>query len=163
MAANRLTTALRGSYTPLYASPQQRAGGPPDPRDDVHALGVIGYQMLTGRLDQAPGIDAADDLRDAGAGDGLIAVLTKCVAQKPERRPKDAAELAEKLAELMGTVAPAQASPSQSAPSLPSPLAGEGGEIPRSGMNRVRGIEKPHLTRFAHSVRKPPSPARGEG
>src|SRR5207253_1876270 len=68
-----LATSLRGSYTPLYASPQQRAGAPPDPRDDVHALGVIGFQMLTGRLDQAPGIDAAEDLRDAGAGDGLIA------------------------------------------------------------------------------------------
>ena len=80
-----LETSLRGSYTPLYASPQQRAGGPPDPRDDVHALGVIGYQMLTGRLDQAPGIDAAEDLREAGDGDGFIALLTQCVAQKAER------------------------------------------------------------------------------
>jgi serine/threonine protein kinase len=95
-----LETSLRGSYTPLYASPQQRAGSPPDPRDDVHALGVIGYQMMTGRLDQAPGIDAAEDLRDAGAGDGLIQILTRCVAHKPERRPRDGEELAQRLDEL---------------------------------------------------------------
>src|SRR5207244_2260959 len=29
-----LATALRGSHTPLYASPQQARGDPPDPRDD---------------------------------------------------------------------------------------------------------------------------------
>ena len=95
-----LETSLRGSYTPLYASPQQRAGSPPDPRDDVHALGVISYQLMTGRLDQAPGIDAADDLRDVGAGDGFIQILTRCVAHKPERRPRDAGELADRLDEL---------------------------------------------------------------
>src|SRR5262249_9563653 len=97
-----LETSLRGSYTPLYASPQQRAGATPDPRDDVHALGVIGYQMATGRLDQGPGIDAAEALREAGAGEGLIGLLTRCVAQKPERRPKDARELAELLGQVIG-------------------------------------------------------------
>jgi hypothetical protein len=41
----RLLSYLRGSYTPLYSSPQQRDGADPDARDDVHALGVIGYQI----------------------------------------------------------------------------------------------------------------------
>jgi hypothetical protein len=36
-----LPTVLRGAHTPLYASRQQKQGEPPDPRDDVHALGVI--------------------------------------------------------------------------------------------------------------------------
>jgi serine/threonine protein kinase len=101
-----LETTLRGSYTPVYASPQQRQGADPDPRDDVHALGVIGFHLMTGRLTESPGIDAAEDLQDAGASPGLIAVLTKCVATKPERRPRDAAELADRLAELK-TGAPA--------------------------------------------------------
>jgi WD40 repeat protein len=95
----RLQTYLRGSHTPLYASPQQRAGSRElDPRDDVHALGVIAYQMLTGRLDQGAGPDFADDLREFGAAEGLVALLTRCVATKAERRPKDARELADGLA-----------------------------------------------------------------
>jgi serine/threonine protein kinase len=115
-----LETSMRGSYTPLYASPQQRAGAAPDPRDDVHALGVIGYQLATGHLHQAPGIDAGDDLRDAGAGDGLIQLLTRCVAQKPDRRPKDAGELAEKLTDLLRSTGPV---PSPASPKPPDPVA----------------------------------------
>ncbi len=66
MMTGWLETSLRGSYTPLYASPQQRAGNSPDPRDDVHALGVIGFQMMTGRL-----TDVAGDRRGRGlAGRG---------------------------------------------------------------------------------------------
>jgi serine/threonine protein kinase len=45
-----LLTALVGSHTPLYASPQQRRGADPDPRDDVFALGVLWYQLLCGNL-----------------------------------------------------------------------------------------------------------------
>ncbi len=100
MMTGYLETSLRGSYTPVYASPQQRTGNAPDPRDDVHALGVIGFHMLTGRLTESPGIDAAEDMQDVGATAGFIALITKCVASKPDRRPKDAAELAERLAEL---------------------------------------------------------------
>ena len=95
----RQQTGVRGSYTMLYASPQQRAGADPDPRDDVHALGVIAYQMLTGRLDHGAGPDFADDLREFGAAEELVALLTRCVASKAERRPKDAQELADGLTE----------------------------------------------------------------
>lgn len=109
MMSGYLETSLRGSYTPLYASPQQRTGAAPDPRDDVHALGVIGFHMMTGRLTDSPGIDAAEDLQDIGASAGFIALITKCVASKPERRPKDGAEVAERLAELKaGTSAVAE-------------------------------------------------------
>ena len=98
--AGRLLTYLRGSHTPLYSSPQQRQGHDADPRDDVHALGVIGYQMLTGHLAQGAGPDFADDLRDAGAGEEMIAILGRCVAQKAERRPKDAREVLGLLAAM---------------------------------------------------------------
>ena len=101
----RLLSYLRGSHTPLYSSPQQRDGSDPDPRDDVHALGVIGYQMLTGHLGQGCGTDFEDDLREVGANDELIRVLKRCTAQKPDRRPRDAAELAAALASLELSVA----------------------------------------------------------
>ncbi|MFO0881377.1 MAG: protein kinase [Gemmataceae bacterium] len=99
-SGGRLQSYLRGSHTPLYASPQQRTGADADPRDDVHALGVIAYQMLTGHLTQGAGPDFAEDLRESGAEESLIELLGRCVAQKPDRRPKDARDLSERLANL---------------------------------------------------------------
>jgi len=96
----RLLTYMRGSHTPLYARPQQKVGADPDPRDDVHALGVIAYQLFIGNLATGPGRDMDDDLRDNGAGEGLIELLGKCVAQRAERRPKDAGELGVRLESL---------------------------------------------------------------
>jgi serine/threonine protein kinase len=127
MMTGYLETSLRGSYTPVYASPQQRNGNAPDPRDDVHALGVIGFHMMTGRLTDSPGIDATEDLQDAGASAGFIALITKCVASKPERRPKDSSELADRLTELKAgksapqTQKPAEAKPApQAKPAAPA-------------------------------------------
>ena len=93
----RLLTHMRGSHTAIYASPQQKVGADPDPRDDVHALGVIAYQLFIGNLATGPGRDMDDDLRDNGASEGLIELLGKCVAQKADRRPKDASELGVRL------------------------------------------------------------------
>ena len=37
-----------GALTPTYASPEMLVGGPPDPRDDIYALGVVSYILLAG-------------------------------------------------------------------------------------------------------------------
>lgn len=102
-SAGRLMSYMKGSHTPLYASPQQRKGDDPDPRDDIHALGVIAFQMLTGDLTAAPGSDLEHDLRDAGAPDDLIVLIAKSVAQKADRRPKDAGEWGAALSNLVPT------------------------------------------------------------
>jgi hypothetical protein len=97
-----LGTTLRGAHTPLYASPQQMRGDPPDVRDDVHALGVIWYQLLTADLGSgAPTGLWADELEDAGLSRDLVRLLGACVAARVEKRLPDAGVLAAQLAELL--------------------------------------------------------------
>ena len=118
MMTGWLETSLRGSYTPLYASPQQSRGAKPDPRDDVHALGVIAFQMLTGKLAEAPGTRFERELKRRNVADALIDLIGDCVDTEPTGRPKDAQELAERLSKLKPAL------------SLPSPARGEGKEKP---------------------------------
>jgi serine/threonine protein kinase len=98
MQSQSLPAAIRGAYTPLYASPQQVQGDKPDPRDDVHALGVIWYQLLTGNLSLTSiPPDWRDVVEERGLDLGRIAVLSSCLASRSEKRPADAFELAERL------------------------------------------------------------------
>ena len=95
-----------GSATVLYASPQQSKKEPPAPTDDVHALGVIWYQLL--KRDPATpapvGNEWVEDLRSTGFTDSQARVLQSCVSTRPDKRPKNAAVLGELLAAV--TVAP---------------------------------------------------------
>jgi serine/threonine protein kinase len=102
-AANLASTAVRGSFTPLYASPQQVQGGLPDTRDDVHALGVIWYQMLTGDLRSgAPaGLQWPKRLLERGMTQGQVDLLATCFEMRAEDRPADAAVLADRLHALV--------------------------------------------------------------
>jgi tetratricopeptide (TPR) repeat protein len=97
-----LATALRGAHTPLYASPQQVEGAAPDPRDDVYALGVIGYQMLIGNLSKgAPHGNAwKTPFLEQGVRPEALELLQLCFEDDPAFRPADAGVLAERLEEL---------------------------------------------------------------
>ena len=57
---------LGGTYTALYAPPQQKRGAAPDPRDDVYALGVIAYQLLVANPTAEIGPDFDDELTAQG-------------------------------------------------------------------------------------------------
>jgi serine/threonine protein kinase len=69
-ASNKLTRTGMVFGTPHYMSPEQAAGQSVDARTDIYALGVIMYEMFTGRVP----FDA----------DTFMAVLTKHMFEKPE-------------------------------------------------------------------------------
>src|SRR5829696_5857348 len=76
-------------------------GSPPNPRDDVYALGVIAYQMVTADLTAVPGADATQELRDLKVPGELASLIVRSVAVNPDRRPKDATEWESALAALV--------------------------------------------------------------
>src|SRR5262249_2992073 len=83
-------------------SPQQAQGQNPDPRDDVHALGVIWYQLVTGDLKmQAVPPDWREVAEEHGLGEEQARLLALCMASRAEKRPTDARELGSRLAVLL--------------------------------------------------------------
>lgn len=102
------STLSRGTCTPLYASPQQRRLGEPDPRDDVYALGVIWFQMMMGDVTKEPprGGGWKKRLADQGMPLALIALLEKCIEDDAQDRPADAAVLAKELEQVLAGSAP---------------------------------------------------------
>jgi TPR repeat protein len=98
-----MMTALHGAHTPLYASPQQKRGDPPDPRDDVHALGILWYQLLIGDFSQ--GAPAGGRWRQAllqrGLIEPLLLLLESCFETEAEHRPANAAVLAGQIQAIL--------------------------------------------------------------
>lgn len=93
------SAAMRG--TPAYLAPEQavsvRDG---DGRTDIWALGVIGYQLVSGRLPFEITGELVRPLREVAPGvpPGFEDVIGRCLAKEPDGRHRDVAELAEALA-----------------------------------------------------------------
>jgi formylglycine-generating enzyme required for sulfatase activity len=98
----QLRLSLRGAYSPLYASPQQTKKEPPDPRDDVHALGVIWVQLLMRDPHAAApvGSEWAEELAPSGFTESQARLLTTCLSVRADKRPADAQALGEMLANV---------------------------------------------------------------
>ncbi len=99
------TVNALGSHTPGYAPHEQIAGAPADPRNDVHALGVIWYQMLR-RDFSAPnpsGPSWKRKLRTEGVSDAHLELIESCLDSEMGERPRDGAALADAIRALGAT------------------------------------------------------------
>ncbi len=103
------TTAHMLIGSPPYMAPEQVNQGPVDARTDVWAVGVVLYELLTGRL-PFPGNTVHEVLagvqRDAprplsalrpDAPAALGAVIDRCLSKRPDERFADAAALSKAL------------------------------------------------------------------
>lgn len=104
-------TRARG--TPLYMSPQQMAGKPPHPTDDVYSLGATLYELLTSTPPFYTGEDIFKQVIHDPAepiGDRLVSlgykdeiptrvkmVLAACLQKNAANRPQSVREIAHRL------------------------------------------------------------------
>ncbi|MFI5182219.1 MAG: serine/threonine-protein kinase, partial [Thermoanaerobaculia bacterium] len=120
--------------TPHYMSPEQALGRPTDARSDVYSIGVMAFEMLTGKVPfdgESPLIIAMkhvsepipDDLsRFPDIAPELQAIVLKALAKNPDERFSSAADLEAEMAMLRPfTPAARPAAPEASlAPEAPS-------------------------------------------
>jgi serine/threonine protein kinase len=93
LTSDEQVSLFRGAGTPLYMSPEQRRGEPPDPRHDLYSLGVMWFQLLVGDVTRElpPGWARELAAQFKVPGNHLV-LLEKCVGWI-EDRPRDAGAL----------------------------------------------------------------------
>jgi serine/threonine-protein kinase len=107
---DKVTTVGMAVGTPHYMAPEQAMGqGTIDARADIYALGILGYEMLAGRLpfqsDTAQGIlaahvmEAPKDIREVRPGTPapLADAIMRCLAKNAADRWQSADELVAQL------------------------------------------------------------------
>jgi len=104
--------------TPEYMSPEQARGDPLDARSDIYAVGVILFQLLTGKLPfeaesptqvvlahlTQPPPDPRTIAPDRAIPPALVDVVLKALAKDQKERHQDADELSAALAEALAVI-----------------------------------------------------------
>jgi len=95
--------------TPEYMSPEQVDGKDPDQRSDIYSLGIILYEMVTGRIpfegDTAftVGVKQKSEMPrnpqelNSQIPDDLSRLILRCLEKEKEKRPQSAGELRSEL------------------------------------------------------------------
>jgi len=73
------------SGTPAYMSPEQRAGREVTTRSDIYALGLVLYEMFTGKRRGESQSNPSDLVKDLDPG--IERVILRCLEEDPRRRP----------------------------------------------------------------------------
>jgi tetratricopeptide (TPR) repeat protein/predicted Ser/Thr protein kinase len=108
--SSRLTATGGVIGTPSYMSPEQAQGQAIDHRTDIWSLGVVLFEMLTGRLPFQRDRDIAvvhaivhDPAPSISGPAGLQHILEVALAKDPAQRWRTAREMADELRRVQGT------------------------------------------------------------
>lgn len=135
--AERLTQTGTTVGTPTYMAPEQCAGGAVGAPADIYALGIIAFEMITGRVPfTAPtplGVIAAHQITpppsprkfNPSLPEAVVQPILKVLEKDPAKRPETATDFVEELAIAVATTSPSQypLTPPPITPLPPTPTA----------------------------------------
>ncbi len=158
---SKLTKSGTTLGTPLYMSPEQAMGQPTDRRSDCWSLGVVLYEMATGRLpfvgdyeqvilyEIVNGRHEPPSARRAGLPGDLDRILGKALAKSPDERYQHVDDMVVDLRRLRkqrgsaATAGPARAKPMVSGGTPPPADARPTTESAKAPSAPTRRIEHP--------------------
>ena len=164
VAAGTFTNAQLG--TPLYISPEQAQGYVGNEHSDIYSLGVILYEMATGKLpfesddpiaimkQHINAVPPAPRLVNPKIPIALEAVILRCLAKDPGARYPDALSLASAIAEGLDVPVPERLSRPTSPPDvidmptymtpIPSSVALPSSNVPVNVLDMPNYVNQPY-------------------